>query len=102
MVFGFLGRVAGAVAGLAAFVAMLVFATGFLREYTVLLASLTAYGTSTLVCVVMSLASRQERFDFATIGERVGDYDHIQGAPAEASRRQPTPPKDATSLAGQR
>ena len=81
MVFGFLGRTAGFVAGALALVAMLVFATGFLRDYTVLLASLTAYGTSTLVCVVMSLTSRQEDFDFATIGDRVGDYDSHEAEP---------------------
>lgn len=81
MVFGFLGRTAGCVASALALIAMLVFATGFLRDYTVLLASLTAYGASTLVCVVMSLASR-ERFDFATISERVGDYDAPHEEPA--------------------
>jgi len=81
MVFGFLGRTAGFIAGGLALIAMLVFATGFLRDYTVLLASLTAYGTSTLVCVVMSLTSRQKDFDFATIGERVGDYDAHDAEP---------------------
>ncbi|MCE8021319.1 sodium:solute symporter family protein [Halomonas sp. MCCC 1A11036] len=75
MVFGFLGRIAGFIAAALALVSMLIFATGFLHEYTVLLASLTAYGASTLVCVVMSLMSRQPDFDFATIGEQVGDYD---------------------------
>jgi len=99
MVFGFLGRLAGAVAGLLALIAMLVFATGELRDYTVLLASLTAYGTSTLVCTVMSLASKQ-RFDFDRIGERVGNYD---------GPREPQHTPDAahghpgnTHLAGQR
>jgi len=75
MVFGFFGRAAGFLAGGLALAAMLVFATGFLRDYTVLLASLTAYGTSTLVCVVVSLISRQERFDFKAIGDRVGNYE---------------------------
>jgi hypothetical protein len=82
MVFGFLGRTAGFIAGLLALVAMLVFATGFLHDYTVLLASLTAYGASTLVCVVMSLLSRQPDFDFDTIRERVGDYDTPHDEPA--------------------
>ncbi|GHB01175.1 sodium:solute symporter family protein [Modicisalibacter luteus] len=77
MAFGFLGRTVGAVAGTLAFIAMLILATGFLRDYTVLLASLTAYGASTLVCTVMSLLSK-ERFDFDTIKEKVGDYDHPQ------------------------
>lgn len=80
MAFGFLGKRAGAVAAALALVAMLIFATGFLRDYTVLLASLTAYGTSTLVCVVMSLLSREEKFDFDTIKEKVGDYDNISNS----------------------
>lgn len=74
MVFGFCGKRLGALAGVLAGLAMLVFATGFLRDYTVLLASLTAYGASTLVCTLMSLAS-PKRFDFDTIRQRVGDYD---------------------------
>ena len=74
MAFGFFGKRAGAVAAALTLVAMLIFATGFLRDYTVLLASLTAYGTSTLVCVAMSLASRED-FDFDTIKEKVGHYD---------------------------
>ncbi|WP_442905426.1 sodium:solute symporter family transporter [Halomonas sp. BC04] len=82
MVFGFLGRIAGFIAAALALVAMLVFATDFLRDYTVLLASLTAYGASTLVCVVMSLMSRQPDFDFATIGEQVGDYEASRPEPA--------------------
>lgn len=79
MVFGFLGRAAGFVASVLALVGMLIFATDFLRDYTVLLASLTAYGTSTLVCVVMSLSSREKPFDFKKIGERVGNYDETSG-----------------------
>lgn len=74
MAFGFFGRTVGAIAGILAFIAMLVLATGFLRDYTVLLASLTAYGASTLVCTVMSLLGKQH-FDFDTIKEKVGDYD---------------------------
>lgn len=105
MVFGFLGRAAGAISGVLAFIAMLVFATGFLREYTVLLASLTAYGTSTLVCVVMSLMSKEAPFDFNTIRERVGNYDAVaddapqkghdsgkpSGAPGDHAAGQPAP-----------
>ncbi|MFG6667680.1 sodium:solute symporter family protein [Halomonas sp. HNIBRBA4712] len=83
MVFGFFGRIAGMVAGGLALIAMLIFATGFLRDYTVLLASLTAYGASTIVCIALSLASRQPRFDFASIGERVGSYDQASAEPSE-------------------
>ena len=75
MVFGFLGRKMGMAAAAITLVLMLIFATGFLRQYMVLLASLTAYGASTIVCVIISLMSN-ERFDFDLIKQRVGDYDN--------------------------
>src|SRR5690554_6990099 len=75
MVFGFFGRAAGLVAGAITLVAMLMFATGFLRDYMVLVASLTAYGASAVVCTAMTLLSKEERFDFDLIKKRVGDYD---------------------------
>jgi hypothetical protein len=50
------------------------YSVGELREYTVLMSSLTAYGVSTLVCIALSLTS-QHRFDFALIKKRVRDYD---------------------------
>lgn len=74
MVFGFLGRKVGMGAAAITLVLMLIFATGFLRQYMVLLASLTAYGASTIVCVIVSLMSN-EHFDFDLIKQRVGDYD---------------------------
>ncbi len=74
MVFGFLGRKIGMGAAAITLVLMLIFATGFLRQYMVLLASLTAYGASTIVCVVVSLMG-DEYFDFDLIKQRVGDYD---------------------------
>lgn len=98
MVFGFLGRTAGFIAAVLALIAMLIFATGFLRDYTVLLASLTAYGTSTLVCVVLSLTSRKQRFDFATISENVGNYDHTLDTKG-AHGKPRTPPRHTTANA---
>ncbi|MBV0933670.1 sodium:solute symporter family protein [Marinobacterium weihaiense] len=77
MVFGFLGRSAGLLAGALTLMGMLLFATGFLRDYMVLVASLTAYGASAIACSVMSLFNR-ERFDFDLIKERVGDYDDTE------------------------
>ncbi len=74
MVFGFLGRKAGMGAALITLILMLIFATGFLRDYMVLVASLTAYGVSAIVCTLVSLMSN-ERFDFDLIKQRVGDYD---------------------------
>ncbi|MGM8885621.1 sodium:solute symporter family protein [Psychrobacter sp. 1U2] len=74
MVFGFLGRKAGMGAAVVTLILMLIFATGFLRDYMVLVASLTAYGVSTIVCTIVSLMGN-ERFDFDLIKKRVGDYD---------------------------
>jgi len=62
------------IAAVITLVLMLIFATGFLRQYMVLVSSLTAYGVSTIVCVIISLMGN-ERFDFDLIKERVGDYD---------------------------
>ncbi|MFC6381149.1 sodium:solute symporter family transporter [Psychrobacter glacincola] len=80
MVFGFLGRKMGMAAAAITLVLMLIFATGFLRQYMVLLASLTAYGASTIVCVIISLMSN-EHFDFDLIKQRVGDYDNKPNIP---------------------
>ncbi|WP_352310097.1 sodium:solute symporter family protein [Psychrobacter sp. W2-37-MNA-CIBAN-0211] len=74
MVFGFLGRKIGMGAAAITLVLMLIFATGFLRQYMILLASLTAYGASTIVCVIVSLMG-DEHFDFELIKQRVGNYD---------------------------
>lgn len=73
MTFGFFGRVAGIVVGVIGAIACTWYFMGFLREYTVLLGSLTAYGTSTIICVAMSLMSKTE-FDFALIGQRVTNF----------------------------
>ncbi|GLR64033.1 sodium:solute symporter family protein [Marinospirillum insulare] len=76
MAFAFFGLRLGIALGVLAGIAALYFNLGFMREYTVLLASLTAFGVSTLVCTVMSLMSKAPRFDFSTINERVQSYDH--------------------------
>ena len=78
MAFGFFGRTVGFVVGAIAGVAMLVYATGFLRDYMVLTASLTAYGASAIVCTAITLFNK-ERFDFELIKQRVGDYDKVEG-----------------------
>ena len=80
MVFGFLGRKMAVAAAALTLILMLIFATGFLRQYMVLLASLTAYGASTIVCVIISLMSN-EHFDFDLIKQRVGDYDNKPSIP---------------------
>ena len=76
MTFAFFNRGFAFFMGGLAFLAMLVFATNFLRDYAVLLASLTAYGVSAAVCVLMSLRSK-ERFDFSLIAERVTSF-HVE------------------------
>jgi hypothetical protein len=75
MAFGFLGKRAGFVLGALAFMVFAPFAFGFLRDYPVLLSSLTAYGVSTVVCVLVSLRSNQT-FDFDCINERVVAFHH--------------------------
>ena len=69
------------VAAVITLVLMLIFATGFLRQYMVLLASLTAYGASTVVCVIISLMG-DEHFDFDLIKQRVGNYDKKSEIPS--------------------
>src|SRR5690606_15379099 len=54
MAFGFFGRRAGILLGVLATLVLAPFAIGFLRDHTVLLSSLTAYGVSMLVCVAVS------------------------------------------------
>lgn len=75
MTFGFFGRHIGIAAAMVVTLALGIYGIGFLREYTVLTASLTAYGVSTIVCVALSLTSTT-RFDFSQIRKHVGDYDH--------------------------
>lgn len=74
MAFGFFGRRAAFVIATVVVVVMSYYSVGELREYIVLMSSLTAYGVSTLVCIALSLTS-QHRFDFALIQKRVRDYD---------------------------
>lgn len=75
MAFAFLGLRLGVLSGIVAGFVALYYNLDFLRDYTVLLASLTAFGVSTIVCTVMSLLSKEPRFDFATISEEVQSYE---------------------------
>jgi len=75
MAFAFLGVHLGVVSAVIGGAVALYINLDFMRDYTVLLASLTAFGVSTLVCTAMSLLSRQERFDFNAIGQEVQSYD---------------------------
>lgn len=74
MAFGFFGlRVAVGVGVLATAIALPTM-HGFLRDYPVLLSSLTAYGSSMLVCVGLSMRNRT-MFDFALIKRRVTTFE---------------------------
>src|SRR3546814_5924657 len=70
MTFAFFNLKFAIVLGALAAFGSLPFTIGFLRDYEVLLSSLTAYGVSTVVCVAISLRSN-ERFDFDLLAERV-------------------------------
>ncbi|WP_083001763.1 sodium:solute symporter family protein [Halomonas sp. GT] len=79
MAFGFCGRRVGVIVGALSAIVLAYFSIGFLREYTVLLASLMAYGVSTLVCVAVSLMS-SSKFDFSQIDQKVINYDPAKPA----------------------
>lgn len=79
MVFAFFNRYIAIAAGIATVFIMSPWALGALREYTVLLASLTAYGASAVVCVAISLRS-QERFDFDVLAKRVTAFQDEEDA----------------------
>jgi Na+/proline symporter len=78
MTFAFFSRTAAIVVGIVTALVLVPFCVGFLRDYVVLLSSLTAYGVSTVVCVAVSLLGK-ERFDFAQLAERVTAF-HQEGA----------------------
>ncbi len=78
MTFGFFGKTVGLICGVLAAAIFAPYAVGFLREYTVLLSSLTAYGASAVVCTLITLLSKAEPFDFATIDQRVIEFHQEQ------------------------
>ncbi|QUM76806.1 sodium:solute symporter family protein [Moritella sp. 24] len=74
MFFGFTNRNVALIAGSIVGALCAYYFHDFLRDYTVLLGSLVAYGASTMICTAISLASN-ERFDFALIHERIQHFD---------------------------
>lgn len=74
MSFGFLGRKLGVIAGLLTAVGLLPFTLGFLRDYHVLLSSLTAYGASAIICTGLTLLNKTKPFDFDVIDQRVVEF----------------------------
>ena len=79
MAFGFFGLRVAKIVGAVAIVVVAPFGIGFLHDYATLSGSLVAYAVSTVVCYVMSVRN-PESFDFATIKERVGDFDSEPGS----------------------
>ncbi|MBD8009114.1 MULTISPECIES: sodium:solute symporter family transporter [Acinetobacter] len=77
MTFGFFGKKVGMVVGILASIGFMPWTTGFLREYGTLLSSLTAYGSSALVCTVLTLIYSKERFDFKQINKMVIEFHQL-------------------------
>ena len=77
MTFGFFGKKVGLVVGILASIGFMPWTIGFLREYGTLLSSLTAYGSSALVCTVLTLLYSKERFDFKQINKMVIEFHHL-------------------------
>lgn len=77
MTFGFFGKKVGVVVGILASIGFMPWTIGFLREYGTLLSSLTAYGSSALVCTVLTLVYSKERFDFKQINKMVIEFHQL-------------------------
>ncbi|MEB6680396.1 sodium:solute symporter family transporter [Acinetobacter lwoffii] len=77
MTFGFFGKKMGLVVGILASIGFMPWTIGFLREYGTLLSSLTAYGSSALVCTVLTLVYSKERFDFKQINKMVIEFHQL-------------------------
>lgn len=77
MSFGFFGKTVGLVVGILASIGFLPWTIGFLRDYGTLLSSLTAYGSSAIVCTVLTLMNSKERFDFKQINKMVIEFHQV-------------------------
>ena len=77
MSFGFFGKKVGLVVGILASIGFLPWTIGFLRDYGTLLSSLTAYGSSAIVCTVLTLMNSKERFDFKQINQMVIEFHQV-------------------------
>ncbi|MNJ77690.1 hypothetical protein D3C77_752520 [compost metagenome] len=67
---------------------MLPIFVGTLREYIVLMGSLTAYGVSATVCASLSLRNKQ-RFDFSLLADRVTSFQEAQEAMSTPAAQRP-------------
>ncbi|MFC7403260.1 sodium:solute symporter family protein [Citricoccus sp. GCM10030269] len=100
MAFGFFGLRPAIIVGVVATVVAAPFTFLFLRDYTVLSASLVAYAVSFVVCYLMSFRSKQN-FDFDTIKDVTGDFDPDASLATEtaASAQSPIDAEPATESA---
>lgn len=87
MTFGFFGRIAGLIVGVIAASILVFFTVGFLREYAVLLSSLTAYGASTIICTLITLRSKAPDFNFDSINQQVIKFHKEAEAKAKAKAK---------------
>ncbi|ETF02633.1 sodium:proline symporter [Advenella kashmirensis W13003] len=84
MTFAFFSRNIALCVAFLAIVVTVPFAIGFLRDYPVLLSSLTSYGISAAVCIAMSWKNK-ERFDFSLLSERVKSFQQESASSNDAS-----------------
>ena len=77
MTFGFFGKKVGLVVGILTSIGFMPWTIGLLREYGTLLSSLTAYGSSALVCTVLTLLYSKEKFDFKQINKMVIEFHQL-------------------------
>lgn len=73
MAFAFLSKRVAIIVGAVCAIAAVPFFLDYLRDYPVLLSSLTSYGVSAIVCIAMSWNSKT-RFDFALLADRVTSF----------------------------
>ncbi len=84
MTFAFFPRLFAIGVGVVVALGLMPYFIGFLRDYTVLLGSLTSYGVSAVVCIAMSWNSK-ERFDFSVLSKRVIAFHEEQEAMLSAT-----------------
>lgn len=93
MAFGFFGLRIAKIVGIVAVVVTAPFGIGFLHDYATLSGSLVAYAVSTVVCFAMSVRN-PDTFDFATIEQRVGDFDRPTDTDDDRPTRDETPARN--------
>lgn len=91
MTFAFFPRGVALAVAAAVIAVLLPYFHNFLRDYTVLLGSLTSYGVSTIVCIGISLFSG-EKFDFSVLAKRVTAFQQDHGHDLIKQPRRPAQP----------